>query len=1568
MKKSRLFFTLLCFFFLFSTHAATVRYVKTSGASDGSSWGNASSDLQAVINSSSSGDEIWVAAGTYKPTRRADATGTITTNDRNNAFVLKSGVKIYGGFAGTETLSSQRNWTTNVTILSGDLGTVGNTSDNAYHVVVSSGSVGTAELNGFTVTGGRSDAWNTITVNSNSIQSAFGGGIICFNSSPTFTNIKILSNYALSNGGGLYNTSSSPVLTGVVVDSNSAGQKGGGIYNTSSSPTITNGIISNNFTVESYGNGGGICNESSSPSIINTLIYKNASGQDGGGIYCNGGSTVITNATIVYNTMVQGYANGGGVSGNATIKNSIIWGNKANGVTNNVSGSQTFSYTLLEAGTLSGTSIISNSSPLFTDFSSDNYHLTRFSPAVNKGSNALNTSLTDLDGNVRIFNSGSGGVIDLGAYEYQSNDANFAPDANGVLYVKKGGNGGGNSWANAIGELSDALYAASGLSSVTQIWVAAGTYYPGYMAGDGATARDKAFILLNNKKIYGGFAGTETSLNNRSIATNVTILSGDLGTIGSSSDNAHHVVISSGSVGTACLDGFTITAGNANVASTYITLNGGAIYRANGGAIYTFGSSPTLSNLTIYSNQASGTGGAVYITDASAPALSNVIVYSNTAANGGAFYFNNATSTLTTANIYSNTATQNGGGIFSNNSTLTLTSVTLNSNTAATNGGGLCTDNWTSLFTMTNVIVKNNVATSGSGGGFYLYRVNNSSTYKNMLVANNQAAIYGGGIYNTINPTFVNMTLASNKAGTNGGGLYSDGSNSNLNNCIIWGNVQGTSTVNNCVGTTYYNYSLLEGGILIANEIISNSNPKFINAASQNYALMGSSPAINLGNNTYISGISTDIAGNTRIQNGTVDLGTYEYRLNEWMGSVSTDWENVANWSANKVLDDYDNLQFNASAANNLVQSKTHYVANITNNSSKQLDINGQQLIVGGNFSFGGSATIKASTAGSTVTLSGSVLQAISSGLFLNNNVYNLIISNPANVTCAGTLKVLNSLSATSGKLDAVTNSPTLNFAGTSAQSLESNVLLNDQAYNLVIDNPAGVTLNADLKLNNNLTINNGKSLIVSTAKKMDVMGTVTNSAGVSGLVIKSSSNAVNGSFIFRNAQNNPVQATVEMYTKAYYDPNGPAGYKYKWQFFGIPVRSLTAQDAFAGSYVRQYVETAISPSTSWVQLGNTSALSSFNGYEITQGNPKTIYYQGALENSDLTRTLTNTVGSNFQGMHILGNPYTAAIDASQLVYTNMQATVYLYNTGSSADWLANNGNTDPGYNQGQYVAVPKFLAGQFGIPGQIPSMQGFMVIANTGGGTFNIPYSSVISKNTDIQRVSGMNKTNTSLLTMTSVQVKGGRFSDKMWLFTSNQCTRSFDNGWDALKMTGVADSPQIFASEADGDYQIDALSNINNTTLGFQAGIESEYTFTFNHQNLSSAYPALYLIDKKENKTIDITTSGTTYTFTQTAYTTTLDRFKIVTNPNVSTAAPELIADSGVKVFVSGNVVHILNTTDANGTLTLYDTSGKTVDSFSFSTGENQFPIHISKGFYVGKAVVNYKTTTTNLLVSGN
>jgi hypothetical protein len=145
---------------------------------DGLAWESAYDDLQLALAAAVAGDEIWVASGTYQPT---------SGSDRAVSFNLKSGVSLYGGFAGTETELSQRDWVENVTTLSGDIGNAGDNTDNSYHVLYATDVDTSSVFDGFSVTGGYANAAG---------PNYYGGGIYNVNSSPTLTNVSFNGNYA----------------------------------------------------------------------------------------------------------------------------------------------------------------------------------------------------------------------------------------------------------------------------------------------------------------------------------------------------------------------------------------------------------------------------------------------------------------------------------------------------------------------------------------------------------------------------------------------------------------------------------------------------------------------------------------------------------------------------------------------------------------------------------------------------------------------------------------------------------------------------------------------------------------------------------------------------------------------------------------------------------------------------------------------------------------------------------------------------------------------------------------------------------------------------------------------------------------------------------------------------------------------------------------------------------------------------------------------------------------------------------------------------------------------------
>ena len=296
---------------------ATVYVSKNAtGSNNGTSWGNAYTDLQTALNNAPFGSEIWVAQGTYTPT---------TTSDRAASFRLRNSLEVYGGFAGIEASREQRNLTIYPTVLSGDIGVVGDNSDNSVHVVTATDLSSTAILDGFTIQGGNA--------NINDPANAYerGGGIYNLRSDAVFSNLTIAGNTSLLSGGGLYNELSQPRLFNVTLSNNVVSDPGngdgGGIYNISSNPLLENVRLQNNTARD---DGGAIFNQGSNPTLKNVVLVGNIANDDGGGIANTQNSTVSLNNSRLENNRA-GNRGGGFFSdtGTATIINSIFSSNTA---------------------------------------------------------------------------------------------------------------------------------------------------------------------------------------------------------------------------------------------------------------------------------------------------------------------------------------------------------------------------------------------------------------------------------------------------------------------------------------------------------------------------------------------------------------------------------------------------------------------------------------------------------------------------------------------------------------------------------------------------------------------------------------------------------------------------------------------------------------------------------------------------------------------------------------------------------------------------------------------------------------------------------------------------------------------------------------------------------------------------------------------------------------------------------------------------------------------------------------------------------------------------------------
>jgi hypothetical protein len=371
-------------------------------------------------------------------------------------------------------------------------------------------------------------------------------------------------------------------------------------------------------------------------------------------------------------------------------------------------------------------------------------------------------------------------------------------------------------------------------------------------------------------------------------------------------------------------------------------------------------------------------------------------------------------------------------------------------------------------------------------------------------------------------------------------------------------------------------------------------------------------------------------------------------------------------------------------------------------------------------------------------------------------------------------------------------------------------------------------------------------------------------------------------------------------------------------------------------------------------------------GYEVTQPAEGKFTFSGTLNhdpvvNHALGYTTTPHV-ADWIGDNIIANPFTAAIKigVGGISATNTDGNYYLYNTGSRDEWGATGGGiTD--LSPGQYTASNVNYGGEIGIPSEIPSMQGFLVKATGTGATISMPYSALIS-NTKAQRAPQAKK---SAIVGTRIDVTGTNFSDKMWIFTSDNCTKKFDLGYDAAKLLGSPSSPQIYATEPEGDYQIDAVNDMNNTVLSFQPGIETNLKLKFTHQNIESKYINVYLVDLLENKTVDVTASGAEYTFTAISGSALTQRFKIVTTPLNVTGIDAPTHESNLKVFSSQGTIFVQNNTGKSGSIVIYNMAGMVVRNVVLNPNGITTLNNLNAGSYIAKAGTEADKVTERLII---
>jgi predicted outer membrane repeat protein len=355
--------------------------------------------------------------------------------------------------------------------------------------------------------------------------------------------------------------------------------------------------------------------------------------------------------------------------------------------------------------------------------------------------------------------------------------------------------GDGSTWPTAFRYLQDALGVTDDpANGVTDIRVAQGTYQPDQDEAGIVTPGDReaTFQLADGVALMGGFAGLGApDPDERDIALYVTVLSGDLAgddgpDFANTAENSYHVVTVVGVGPDTLLDGFTVTAGNAN--------SSGA--NSGGGGMSILDGSPTVSICTFHDNQAWG-GGAVGASGEGHTTLDGCTLTRNVSeSTGGAVIGSyHGSLTMVACTFTGNAGGSNGGAVYAQGPVLELTDCTFTDNVSDLRGGAV----WNTArdWVITGCSFSGNVA-EDHGGAMYTI-AHSDDIVADCTFIGNSAGNWGGGLLLASSGVVSGCTFTGNDAG-NGGGLY---------------HLNGSLTATNC---TFTENTAFLGGAIYAHE------------------------------------------------------------------------------------------------------------------------------------------------------------------------------------------------------------------------------------------------------------------------------------------------------------------------------------------------------------------------------------------------------------------------------------------------------------------------------------------------------------------------------------------------------------------------------------------------------------------------------------------------------------------------------------------------------------------------------------------------------------------------------
>lgn len=668
-----------------------------------------------------------------------------------------------------------------------------------------------------------------------------------------------------------------------------------------------------------------------------------------------------------------------------------------------------------------------------------------------------------------------------------------------------------------------------------------------------------------------------------------------------------------------------------------------------------------------------------------------------------------------------------------------------------------------------------------------------------------------------------------------------------------------------------------------------------------------------------------------------------------WDGESDTEWSNPLNWDGDVVPGVTDPVIIPGGVLQYPNFTGTLYVGAlvslgpnvcqsliIENGASITIDWGGQINMFGNvNVNSGGSLNCKVLTvsSGGALYINGGTVTALNECVFWNSG----LMSSGSLFTGKLEFKSSSNWKATGGTIYCLSGQDTEIISNSPVSTLNSLVVESGGTARLSGNSEQALFLTGDLVVEPNAEFTLEEPVSGSNISKITISEDLILEGNISG----------KASFIDENSSTILTYGTTAV--ESYYAED-------RWHFISSPVTS-----AVSGIFLDLYLKAFDEPTNSYTPApgitSTTHSLGVGQGFEtfsdVGNGNVTISYVGGQLNSGDLSPNFTGTdtngggIGDG-EGWNLIGNPYPSAIDVGTendpvagYIWTNIDSTIYAWNgTSWSSFNMAGNGT---GVNGGTRY---------------LPSLQGFFLKANTTVPSFSFSNSGRLHSSQSNYK-SSINDDLQIKLT-----VNGNGFSDEMIVRAINSASYLFDSKYDAYKLPGIDEVPQLYTKAGTYSLSINTLPEFTEETIVpvcIEVGNSGIYNIKANDFDISEIGLNVYIEDIKEEFTFMLD-ANTVYEFSSSPIEDE-HRFNLIfKNANNN----EDINSSTINIFSFDNLVQIRKEIGISSDTYVYDIMGREV-ARDINNMENKIELQITNGtgYYVVKVITKNELETKKVFI---